>query len=52
MDRENAFVNSLLSQMTIRDKIGQLTMMVSGLACYDRQGGTFSFRPALKKQLE
>lgn len=52
MDRENAFVNSLLSQMTIREKIGQLTMVVSGLACYDRQGGTFSFRPALKKQLE
>ena len=52
MEKNTEFVNSLISQMTVREKLGQLTMVVSGMNTYDRIDGGFTFRPELKKQLE
>lgn len=52
MDKNLAFVNSLISQMIVKEKIGQLSMVVSGMNIYDRDNGKFTFRPAFKKQLE
>ena len=52
MNKELEFVNSLISQMTVKEKIGQLTMVVSGKDSYDKEDGRFSFRPQLKQQLE
>lgn len=51
MDKSLEFVNSLISQMTIREKIGQITMMVSGMNTYDKTDGKFTFRPHFKQQL-
>ena len=52
MNKETEFVNSLISQMTIKEKIGQITMYIAGLDSYDRDNGKFTFRPHVKKQLE
>lgn len=52
MNKELEFVNSLISQMTVKKKIGQITMVVSGKDIYDRDNGKFTFRPHFKKQLE
>ena len=51
MRQKSEFVNSLISQMTIKEKIGQITMLVSGMNTYDRHDGKFTFRPQLKQQL-
>ena len=48
MRQKSEFVNSLISQMTIKEKIGQITMLVSGMNTYDRHDGKFTFRPQLK----
>ena len=52
MDKNTEFVNSLISQMTVKEKIGQLSMIVSGMNTYDKDNGKFTFRPMLKTQLE
>ena len=52
MNKELEFVNSLISQMTVKEKIGQITMVVSGMTTYDRDNGKFTFRSHFKKQLE
>ena len=52
MNKEREFVNSLISQMTVKEKIGQITMVVSGMTTYDRDNGKFTFRSHFKKQLE
>lgn len=52
MDKSTEFINSLISQMTVREKLGQLSMVVSGMNTYDRDNRKFTFRPELKKQLE
>ena len=52
MNKELEFVNSLISQMTVKEKIGQITMAVSGKDIYDRDNGIFTFRQHFKKQLE
>lgn len=31
MDKNMEYVNSLISQMTVREKIGQISMIVSGM---------------------
>ena len=51
MNKNLEFVNSLISQMTVKEKIGQLTMAVSGMNTYDRDNDKFTFRPLLKEQL-
>lgn len=48
MNKELEFVNSLISQMTVKEKIGQITMVVSGMNIYDRNDGKFTFRQHLK----
>lgn len=52
MDKNTEFISSLISQMTVREKIGQLSMVVSGMNTYDKDNGKFTFRPELKKQLK
>lgn len=52
MNKESEFVNSLISQMTVKEKIGQITMLVSGKDIYDRNDGVFTFRPNFKQQVK
>ena len=52
MNKEMEFVNSIISQMTVKEKIGQVTMMITGMNTYDRNDGKFNFRPQLKKHLD
>ena len=52
MNNELEFVNSLISQMTVKEKIGQITMAISGMNIYDKDNGKFTFRKNFKKQLE
>ena len=37
MKKELDFVNSIISQMTIKEKIGQITMLISGMNIYGPQ---------------
>ena len=43
MDKNAEFVSSLISQMTVREKIGQLSMVVSGMNTYDKVDGKIVF---------
>ena len=52
MNNELEFVNSLIAQMTVKEKIGQITMAISGMNIYDKDNGKFTFRKNFKKQLE
>lgn len=52
MNKDLEFVNNLIAQMTVKEKIGQITMVISGKDSFDKCDGKFTFRPELKKQLE
>lgn len=44
MDKKTEFINSLLSQMTVREKIGQISQIAAGYRCYTvTDGGSIEF---------
>ena len=52
MNKKSEFVDSLISQMTVREKIGQISMVITGMNIYDKNGNEFTFRSPFKQQVK